>query len=151
MSTSSTHDAHMREIATFRDGARQASRRAQQMQTATIEQRVENEARSARNGALRKRVEAAALAAGATLGPPLEPRIIYVAGIVLRRGSIAQLAVRLHEAVGRAIDQHLDELELSPRDYGPIIRVIRATPSSELDPLAERLEHLFGQRERFAA
>jgi hypothetical protein len=69
--------------------------------------------------------------------------VIRVEGVAMPRSAIAELALRLHQAgeiglanhLGRAIDRHLDDIDLSQRDLEKIRSVTAARSISGLEPL----------------
>lgn len=71
--------------------------------------------------------------------------VIRVQGVDVPRGAIAELALRLTRAgelglanhFGRAIDRHLDEIDLWQRDFDKILGVTATQPIPGLEPLLE--------------
>jgi hypothetical protein len=71
--------------------------------------------------------------------------LIRVEGVDVPRGAIAGLALRLHKAghvglanhLGRAIDRHLDQIDVWPRDFERILAVNAGQPIPGLQPLLD--------------
>jgi hypothetical protein len=71
--------------------------------------------------------------------------LIRVGGVDLPRAAIAQLALRLHRAgdvglanhLGRAIDRHLDQVDLWQRDFEKILAANAGQPIPGLEPLLD--------------